>query len=263
MISNNRVRVLARQDGVTAGLAEKNYVNSWILYAIYDSELAKDFVFKGGTALSKLYFPEIWRFSEDLDFTASDPGDLQSKQASALSSVEAISGIRFEISNYHVAGDPVEYVQVDVQYDAVLGQRNTTKLDISFDEKLAFDSETHEHSFEDVPTFSLEAYCVEEVLVEKLRSIYQRARARDYYDIYRLLNQEEFVDTEIVAALRRKAEQQGVELDLVNGVPEEDIDSVRAYWNQALDRLVTEKPHFNDVIRRIDAYLRALSETES
>ncbi|MFQ3294629.1 MAG: site-specific recombinase XerD, partial [Natrialbaceae archaeon] len=32
-------------------------------------------------------------------------------------------------SNVHQAGDPVEYVQVDVQYDAVLGQKNTTDLD--------------------------------------------------------------------------------------------------------------------------------------
>ena len=27
---------------------------------------------KGGTALSKLYFPESWRFSEDLDFGVED-----------------------------------------------------------------------------------------------------------------------------------------------------------------------------------------------
>jgi predicted nucleotidyltransferase component of viral defense system len=71
LISEARVRTLARQDGVTAGLAEKNYVNSWVLYAIYSSDI-DGLVFKGGTALSKLYFPELWRFSEDLDFTATE-----------------------------------------------------------------------------------------------------------------------------------------------------------------------------------------------
>ncbi|WP_197528283.1 nucleotidyl transferase AbiEii/AbiGii toxin family protein [Haloquadratum walsbyi] len=38
----------------------------------------------------------------------------------------------------------------------------------------------HEHAFEDFPTFSLAAYSIEEILVEKLRSLFQRTRARDY-----------------------------------------------------------------------------------
>lgn len=35
MISDAHVRTLARETGVTAGLAEKDYVNSWILHAVY------------------------------------------------------------------------------------------------------------------------------------------------------------------------------------------------------------------------------------
>jgi len=57
MITDARVRTLARHDGVTAGLAEKNYVNVWILYALYTGSFDDSLVFKGGTALSKLYFP--------------------------------------------------------------------------------------------------------------------------------------------------------------------------------------------------------------
>jgi len=259
MITDARIRTLARQDGVTAGLAEKNYVNSWILYAIYQSKLGEHLVFKGGTALSKLYFPELWRFSEDLDFTAtvqlsSVEGDLKE----ALSAVEAESGIDFEITNFYTAGEPVEYIQVDIQYEAVLGQKNTTTLDITLDESMYFSAKPHSHGFEDVPEFDLRAYAVEEILVEKLRSLYQRARARDYYDIYRLLNQREFDDDDIVDALRVKAEEQDVELDLANGVPDEDIEDVRDYWNKALDRLVIEKPEFDTVIKQITDYLAKL-----
>jgi predicted nucleotidyltransferase component of viral defense system len=132
VITDGRLRTLARQDGVTAGLAEKNYVNSWILYGIYNSQLKDALVFKGGTALSKLYFPELWRFSEDLDFTATTEIDnLREKLEEALSEIETESGISFEVTSFHEAGDPVEYVQIKVQYDAVLGQRNTTDLDIN------------------------------------------------------------------------------------------------------------------------------------
>ena len=158
----------------------------------------------------------------------------------------------------HAAGDPVEYVQFDVQYDAVLGQKNTTDLDITFDEPLVFPTVDHEHVFEDVPPFRLAAYSIEEIFVEKLRSLFQRARARDYYDIYRLLNQEEFDDRKIAEALRKKAEQRDVELELEEGLSEEEVEDVGDYWDTALDRLVTEKPDFEEVVEKIDDYQKRL-----
>lgn len=263
MISDTRVRTLAREDGVTAGLAEKHYVNSWVLYAISTSPLGDSVVFKGGTALSKLYFPDVWRFSEDLDFTATEQlPDVEETLVSALAEIEAESGINFEISNVHAAGDPVEYVQVDVQYDAVLGQKNTTDLDITFNEPLVFPVVDHEHAFEDVPTFNLAAYSIEEIFVEKLRSLFQRARARDYYDVYRLLEQESFDDGEIGVALREKADAHGVAIDLTQGLPEDDVAAVRAYWERSLNRLVTEQLPFDPVVERIDAYLRHLATVD-
>lgn len=262
MISDNRIRTLARQTGVTAGLAEKNYVNSWILYAVYEaSDLNDSLVFKGGTALSKLYFPQVWRFSEDLDFTATQKVEnLEQRLKSALTEAETISGIQFEISNFYEAGDPVEFIRIDVQYDAALRQRNTTQIEITFNESLAFPVVTHTHGFEDIPEFTVRAYSIEEIFVEKLRSLFQRARARDYYDIYRLQSQEEFNTEKISQALQEKARQQNVNLDLENGIPQEDIEDVRNYWNQALDRLVTDKPRFEDVIGEIEQYLQELRQ---
>lgn len=140
-----------------------------------------------------------------------------------------------------------------------MGQRNTTDLDITFNEPLAFPIQTQKHSYEDIPLFTVPAYSVEEIFVEKLRSINQRARARDYYDIYRLLQQETFDNAAIATALQDKAAAHNVELDLTNGLPEDDIDAVQAYWEQALDRLVTEQISFDIVVERIDRYLQALA----
>lgn len=263
MITDVRVRSLAREEEVTAGLAEKHYVNSWVLYGIYTSRLDESLVFKGGTALSKLYFRDIWRFSEDLDFTAMGPlNDVEQTLETALGRVGEESGIRFDLRNVHKAGDPIEYIQIDIQYDAVLGQRNTTDLDITLDEPLAFPVVDHEHAFEDIPSFRLSAYTVEEIFVEKLRSLFQRARARDYYDVYRLLEEESFEDGEIVAALREKAGVYDVELDLATGLNPDDVEAVRAYWGQSLNRLVTELPEFDTVVERIDAYLRWLGAVD-
>ncbi|MFB6282962.1 MAG: nucleotidyl transferase AbiEii/AbiGii toxin family protein [Halobacteria archaeon] len=263
MISDARVRALARQEEVTAGLAEKHYVNSWVLYSIYNSPLRDSVVFKGGTALSKLYFPEIWRFSEDLDFTATKQlPNVDEKLESELTNIEATAGITFEISNVHQAGNPIEYTQVDVQYDAVLGQKNTTNLDITFNEPLVFPVADHEHEFEDVPTFSLMAYSTEEIFVEKLRSLFQRARARDYYDVYRLLDQESFDDAEVVNALHQKASVHDVEVNLAQGLPNDDVEAVEHYWKQALNRLVKETLPFDTVVKRIDNYLQHLATVD-
>ncbi|MFO7793163.1 MAG: nucleotidyl transferase AbiEii/AbiGii toxin family protein [Candidatus Saliniplasma sp.] len=56
MITENRLRTLARINKVTTGLMEKDYVNSWILYSIFNDEQLNDkLVFKGGTLLHKIY----------------------------------------------------------------------------------------------------------------------------------------------------------------------------------------------------------------
>ena|GEM_PF-3559845 len=67
---------------------------------------------------------------------------------------------------------------------------------------------------------------------------------------------------EIVDALEQKAESQDVELRLDEGIPDEDVEDVEAYWDQALDRLVTEKPEFETVVDRIDSYLQTLSNRQ-
>jgi len=57
LITENRLRTLARINKVTTGLMEKDYVNSWILYSIFnDEQLSQKLVFKGGTLLHKIYF---------------------------------------------------------------------------------------------------------------------------------------------------------------------------------------------------------------
>jgi len=45
---------------------------------------------------------------------------------------------------------------------------------------------------------------------------------------------------------------------LAQGVPEDDVEAIRAYWELALDRLVTEQLSFDTVVERIDAYLQQL-----
>ena len=59
-----------------ANVVEKDYFLGWLLAGIYSNQLlAEKWVFKGGTCLRKCFF-ETYRFSEDLDFTLTDPTQL-------------------------------------------------------------------------------------------------------------------------------------------------------------------------------------------
>jgi uncharacterized protein len=68
VLSLTELKRTALKAGVPQGTIEKDYVLSVVLREIAESELSKSLVFKGGTAIKKVYFTEA-RFSEDLDFT--------------------------------------------------------------------------------------------------------------------------------------------------------------------------------------------------
>lgn len=60
------VNYTAETMGIKAIYVEKDYWVTYALFAIFNNEIGKDTVFKGGTALSKCY-NMVDRFSEDID----------------------------------------------------------------------------------------------------------------------------------------------------------------------------------------------------
>lgn len=65
----SRLQTAARQAQASLMVVEKDYALSYLLAGIdAQPELRETLIFKGGTALKKLYFGD-YRFSEDLDFS--------------------------------------------------------------------------------------------------------------------------------------------------------------------------------------------------
>lgn len=60
------IRITAQQMNIPPEFVEKDYWVTYALFTIFNNEIGKDTVFKGGTALSKCY-KLIERFSEDID----------------------------------------------------------------------------------------------------------------------------------------------------------------------------------------------------
>lgn len=67
-----RIREAASSTGIGEQVIEKDYALSYILAGIAaQPEMSGSMIFKGGTALKKLFFGD-YRFSEDLDFSTLD-----------------------------------------------------------------------------------------------------------------------------------------------------------------------------------------------
>lgn len=100
MIRDAEIRRLARAAGVEPRIVELDYALGWALRGIAGNEhLTGHLVFKGGTCLRKCYFPD-YRFSEDLDFTATawfGWEDLEEAVAGAFATAAELSGIDFAV----------------------------------------------------------------------------------------------------------------------------------------------------------------------
>ena len=76
MIDKREILDQAAAIGLNPHVVEKDYVLGWLLWGVANHEATADnWIFKGGTCLKKCFF-ETYRFSEDLDFTLTDPAHL-------------------------------------------------------------------------------------------------------------------------------------------------------------------------------------------
>ncbi len=194
MIKPGKIQQKAREIGVRDQQIEKDYILSWILQGVAQHEnLAKIIVFKGGTALKKIYFQD-YRFSEDLDFTLLNDAISNEqifewfKEIFEYIQEEANIPLKVIDNNEHEDGG----INFYISYTGPLGGQGNNKrvkIDISRSEKLIFEIITRKVilSYTDQEPHQLLCYPLEEVLVEKLRSVMQRMQPRDFYDIWYLL----------------------------------------------------------------------------
>jgi len=116
MLSRAELQRLANREKVALGTLEKDYVLTEVLKALSQvSGLNEVLVFKGGTALRKVYFPS-WRYSEDLDFTAKydmPKEELRQALEAWYRQVEQTSQIRLATRMLH---KPDGYARARIQF---------------------------------------------------------------------------------------------------------------------------------------------------
>ncbi len=249
MLSADQIRVLAGQSGIGPGILEKDYVLSKVLSVLASQTLAHDtLVFKGGTALKKFYFPD-WKYSEDLDFTSCQRLTRKSvSEILAQTCAATTEGYGFpirviEYSQYPRNEAEPTSVQFKLGYDGPLhrtsGQKNNIRVDVAFDEPI-LDAPTQRAMlpfYSDDSQVLLPVYTLEEILAEKLRSILQRGKSRDYYDVWVLLKdyKSHFSPERTREILKQKCEHKGIPLPTVDSFLAHQLGALPSF-----DTMLTE-----------------------
>lgn len=244
MIDRRELLEKARQKGLNLMMVEKDYVIGWLLFGFAKNTRL---VFKGGTALSKIYFPKIWRLSEDLDFSLLQ-GELHTileKIDGIFSEVKGRSGIGFELKSSHINPD---YLQLKIQYQGVIG-KNWIKVDViknDLVDRPAIKKVPMEYS--DYVPFRVTVESLEEIFASKLRAVIERKKCRDYFDLWKL-SQMDFDRKKIKEAFAKKCEIKEIEFKGLRQIfPEHLEETLRPYWERELGRLIRSLPEMKKVL---------------
>ena len=107
---------------------------------------------------------------------------------------------------------------------------------------------SNDYEYEDIPEFEVLVYSPNEILVEKLRSILQRGKARDYYDVWRLMKEKEFNLDKIRELFILKCQITGIEFNPDLIFDENRLLEAKKFWTIALARLTKDLPVFESVV---------------
>jgi len=264
MISDREVFKEAHRVGVSDLVIEKDYVLSWLLVAIAESDLRPEIAFKGGTALKKIYYSD-YRFSEDLDFTLRD--DLS--EDNLVRAVEDLfpSLARRPRLTCAILREPesrAESTTLYVNYVGPLGaslDSRFLKVDFSRGELLLDppDDRLLKAPYRDYPSHvTFPTYTVKEILIEKLRALLQRTEPRDLYDVYWLFEWGDVDLTFLATSFADKCEHKGQDPTRLHQVLTAKEGTFDRLWASRLAVQVTELPHLNEVLRVVRRHVRDL-----
>ena len=282
-----RTRLLEARSrlGIPWEVLERDYLLSWVLAGISQVPVLQEtLVFKGGTALRKCYFGD-YRFSEDLDFSALEgvpKGEEMERSVREACEVAVrlldeyapveISGQRYTEREPHPGGQEAFAIRARFPWQSRLQTR--VMIEVTVDEKVMRSPERRRviHQYDEPLNVDVPVYALDEIVAEKLRALLQqaemferrgwsRSRARDYYDLWRvlgeyggLMNLEGF---ELL--LREKCSARAVSF---TGTDDFFHDPMLAYveetWEQWLGPLVPRLPSFDTVITGLRPQVAAL-----
>ena len=197
MLTRQQLEIINRKNlKYPLHIAEKDYLLTLVLQIISKSNLAKTLIFKGGTAIHHCYLKQH-RFSEDLDFSTNQKPV----------SLENIRSIFKQSSFLSIKKDYLSKATIKIeklQYTGPLVQPNSLKVEIDYLQNVVLPPKTLKYQNYWGVNFLVAVMDIKEICAEKIRAMSDRARYRDFYDLFLILRKHRVDLKEIVGLIKKK-----------------------------------------------------------
>ncbi len=253
-MDENELRRIAGRENIPVGILEKDYVLSVMLFHLKDVGILENLVFKGGTAIKKIYYPKT-RFSEDLDFNyyEIDREEIYQQIKNNLDHDIVDSNVEFTRTK------DLNYSDTDltfrIGYIGPLNHRNSIKLDFSGRELLVEPKSESEilHDYTDLKnkgSIKIPSMSIRGILAEKCRALMMRAESKDLFDIWFLTKQGIDFDLDLV---RRKHD--GYKEEWVKEEYQNRLKTLKNTWKRDLESFLDKVPKFERVREELNEVL--------
>ena len=281
MIDRQEILDFAADFGLDPNVVEKDYVLGWLLAGIgAHAEIGGQWLFKGGTCLKKCFF-ETYRFSEDLDFTVTNPDHINEQFllrvfGEIAESVYGQAGIELpaDTRRFEIYANPRgrNSVQGRVGYRGPMGRQAGVpriRLDLTNDEHVVMEADRRvvHHPYSDGPPDGIHilTYRFEEVFAEKVRALAERLRPRDLYDVVHLYRRDDLEPDrpQVVAALTQKCGFKGIPVPTIATLQANpELQALQNDWEAMLRHQLPALPSFDEFWNELPAVFEWLfSET--
>ena len=253
MLNKYEIEKIAEENSQQIKIIEKDYLLEMILFLL--QEYANDLIFKGGTALYKLY--SLPRFSEDLDFTLNRKINTNKMTQNIMRKLQlaGISGRIKEVSIYRNQ----QNIRLELRgplFDGNPQNANVITINLSMKEKTIYkaNEERIYPKYRDIPSFNVSVMPLQEILAEKIRALFTREKPRDVFDIWFLLKRGASTTLHDVNKKLKLYKEKFSKEKFI-----EKIENKRKAWNMDLKGVIKDKlPDFNIIKKEIVEHINEL-----
>ncbi len=250
MLEKKDVQKISAREGVPQAMVEKDYALSVALIKIALSPLSQKLIFKGGTAIRKIYFKNA-RFSEDLDFSlkiTATKSSLVSLFQKTFRETES-NGVQFSevIEENTRAG-----LKLKVKFVGPLQYWQSIRIDCNFRENTVqtpINAKIIDEYY--LGEYYVQTMPIEEIFAEKIHALSSRAAPRDLYDIQFLLKNKVQMNRLLVekklAYYNEKYDEKRFE---------KNIEEMKTNWERDLGKLLNKLPDYDEVSKYIKKELK-------
>ena len=184
-------------------------------------------VFKGGTALNKVYFQKMQRFSEDADF---DLVTENAKKELHLFSRKLADGLKdYRIKEFKMVHSTMQFYCI---YDTPLGGTDNVRIDIAPKKLLTakpLENRQIVSEFTHASISGIRIYSIEDLTARKLNALAAREEGKDMYDVNMALSM--CSKRVLKAAIGLMLESEGID------------ETVNVFMQKAVTRLKKRDPN--------------------